>query len=208
MLNSHYHDHHRHHRHLHCQRHHDDNLCYHHHYSQGQILTFLLPGRSLARRQPNLDEFSAAIWSRRRFPAHRSNDGFIPSLLLHQNLHQNKLASTVNTFCVCQSLLQSKNKDSHTALYAWVGPIYIMGMRANLVQKISFKMPGKVYIVNLLTAIYLLWKFWWSAVSKLALPWKFETTFCWCLIKICVTKSNLHKNGLCSQEQLLKTILL
>ena len=109
----------------------DRQLLLYIHHSQGQILTFLLPGRSPARRQPNLDEFSAAIWSRRRFPAHRSNDGFIPSLLLHQNLHQNKLASTVNSFCVCQSLLQSKIKDSHTALCAWVGPIDNMWIWAN-----------------------------------------------------------------------------
>ena len=39
-------------------------------------------------------------------------------------------------------------------------------------------------------------------------PQKLQTQFCWCLIKICVGKSNLHKNGLCYQEQLLKTILL
>ena len=123
MLNSHHHDHHRHLRHLHCQRHHDDNLCYHHHFSQGQILTFLLPGRSPARRQPNLDEFSAAIWSRRRFPAHRSTDGFIPSLL-HYNLHQNKLASTVinllQFLCVAKLVTVQNSRLSHcTVRLSW-----------------------------------------------------------------------------------------
>ena len=97
MLNSHHYGHQRHPTHLHiCQRHHDDNHCDHQHHSQGQILTFLLPGRSPAHPPPNLDEFSAAIWSRRRFPAHRSTDGFIPTLL-HYNLHQNKLAPLKST---------------------------------------------------------------------------------------------------------------
>ena len=147
-------------------------------------------------------------------------DGFLPTdqmMASYQACSSTKICTRTSlqallTLFVCVKACYSPKLKTptcgHTALYAWVGPIYIMGMRANLVQKISFKMPGKVYIVNLLTAIYLLWKFWWSAVSKLALPWKFQTTFCWCLIKICVTKSNLHKNGLCSQEQLLKTILL
>ena len=46
---------------------------------QGLCLTFSLPGRSLVRPQPNLDKFSAAIWSRRQLPAHRSTDNFIPT---------------------------------------------------------------------------------------------------------------------------------